>query len=313
MMDKNSTHPLVSVIIPVYKVESYLRQCVDSVLAQTYTDFEIILVDDGSPDGCPAICDEYAAKDSRVKVMHKENGGLSDARNVGIKGAKGEYLLFLDSDDYLDTEFKYINAVIDFILSTRLDVYFLRSIQEIPSHSHWTTKYVCTVHSRKRFLLRTFFSVPYQAAWLFIVKRAFIVDGNLFFKKGILHEDEEWMPRILLENRCPVGIISLPLYVYRKERPGSIVNTRSEKSVSVKADFIIQFAALYKTLADPYEKKFLATRIANLYTGILKEKEIQVEPYLKKINSFSYFLKKSLFLKHRLLYIAYKLRRQNES
>lgn len=91
--------PLISVIIPVYKVEAYLSACVESVLAQTYTHFEIILVDDGSPDNCPRMCDDYAARDSRVRVIHKENGGLSSARNAGIDAAAGSYLTFLDSDD----------------------------------------------------------------------------------------------------------------------------------------------------------------------------------------------------------------------
>ena len=92
---------ILSIIVPVYKVERYLRRCVDSILAQTFRDFELILVDDGSPDGCPAICDEYAEKDSRVKVIHKKNGGLSDARNAGIEIAQGEYLGFVDSDDFI--------------------------------------------------------------------------------------------------------------------------------------------------------------------------------------------------------------------
>ena len=89
-----------SIIIPVYKAEQYLRQCVDSVLEQTYSDWEVILVDDGSPDGSGVICDEYAQKDSRIKVIHKENGGVTSARTVGAEKASGEYLLFLDSDDY---------------------------------------------------------------------------------------------------------------------------------------------------------------------------------------------------------------------
>lgn len=92
--------PEVSVVVPVYKVEPYLRQCVDSVLAQTFTDFELILVDDGSPDTCGAICDEYAARDSRIQVIHQENGGLGKARNAGMDQAVGKYLIFLDSDDY---------------------------------------------------------------------------------------------------------------------------------------------------------------------------------------------------------------------
>lgn len=93
--------PQVSIIVPVYKVEQYIRRCVDSILNQTFTDFELILVDDGSPDNCPAICDEYAEKDDRIKVVHKENGGLSSARNAGMAVANGKYYLFCDSDDYV--------------------------------------------------------------------------------------------------------------------------------------------------------------------------------------------------------------------
>ena len=98
-------HDLISVIIPVYKVEKYLCRCVDSVLEQTYTNMEIILVDDGSPDNCPVMCDEYARQDSRVKVIHQENAGLSGARNAGIDMAQGQWLAFVDSDDYLAADF----------------------------------------------------------------------------------------------------------------------------------------------------------------------------------------------------------------
>ena len=91
---------LFSIIVPVYKVEDYIEKCIDSILLQSYTDFELILIDDGSPDKCPLICDQYKERDSRVKVIHKQNGGLSSARNAGLKVAKGEYILFLDSDDF---------------------------------------------------------------------------------------------------------------------------------------------------------------------------------------------------------------------
>lgn len=94
--------PLISVIVPVYKVEEYLSRCIDSILAQTYTDFELILVDDGSTDRCGVICDRYAEDDSRVIVIHKENGGVSSARNVGLDIAGGQYIVFVDSDDWVD-------------------------------------------------------------------------------------------------------------------------------------------------------------------------------------------------------------------
>ena len=97
--------PKVSVIVPVYKVEKYLPECIDSILAQTFTDFELILVDDGSPDNSGKICDDYAARDFRIRVFHKENGGVSSARNLGIKNARADYIAFLDSDDWWKPEF----------------------------------------------------------------------------------------------------------------------------------------------------------------------------------------------------------------
>ena len=95
---------MISIIVPVYKVEKYLRKCVESIQAQTYCDLEIILVDDGSPDKCPQICDDLARTDRRIKVIHKENGGLSSARNVGLDKATGEYITFVDSDDTINSE-----------------------------------------------------------------------------------------------------------------------------------------------------------------------------------------------------------------
>lgn len=105
---------MISVIVPVYKVEKYLRQCVDSILAQTYPDFELLLIDDGSPDGCPQICDEYAGRDSRVKVIHKPNGGLISARNEGIRAARGDYVCIVDGDDWAcENMLKFIHDTVE--------------------------------------------------------------------------------------------------------------------------------------------------------------------------------------------------------
>lgn len=112
--------PKLSIIVPVYKVEQYIHKCVDSILNQTFTDFELILVDDGSPDNCGAICDEYSLKDERVRVIHKENGGVSKARNFGIDKAKGEYIGFVDSDDYIDANM--YQEMLAFLEANDLDV-----------------------------------------------------------------------------------------------------------------------------------------------------------------------------------------------
>jgi len=106
--------PLISIIVPVYKVEKYLCRCIDSILAQTFADFECILIDDGSPDGCPAICEDYAAKDSRIVVIHQKNAGVSAARNAGLDIAKGKWIGFVDGDDFCDDDMfqlLYENAV----------------------------------------------------------------------------------------------------------------------------------------------------------------------------------------------------------
>lgn len=111
---------MISVVVPVYKVEKYLDKCVQSILAQTYKDFELILVDDGSPDKCSQLCDEYAKKDSRVRVLHKKNGGLSDARNVGTSIANGEWITYIDSDDYVAND--YLEVLVTLIDKYNADI-----------------------------------------------------------------------------------------------------------------------------------------------------------------------------------------------
>lgn len=103
----NDNRPVISVIVPVYNVEKYLRQCIDSILKQSFQNFELLLIDDGSPDESGKICDEYAAKDGRVRVFHKENGGVSSARNVGLDNARGEWIAFVDSDDYVTQDYLF--------------------------------------------------------------------------------------------------------------------------------------------------------------------------------------------------------------
>lgn len=103
--EKTNTDELISVIVPIYKVEKYLDRCIQSIVNQTYRNLEIILVDDGSPDNCPKICDEWKQRDNRIKVIHKANEGLSEARNTGIDASMGRYLAFIDSDDYVDVQF----------------------------------------------------------------------------------------------------------------------------------------------------------------------------------------------------------------
>ena len=126
----------LSVVVPVYNVEKYIDQCVSSILSQTFTDFELILVDDESPDNCPEICEQYAKKDKRVKVVHKMNGGLASARNAGIKVATGEYIAFVDSDDVIDKDMFLV--MLEKMQEAEADVCCTGMIQ-FNEHSTWNS------------------------------------------------------------------------------------------------------------------------------------------------------------------------------
>ena len=137
---------LISIIVPVYKVEKYLRRCIDSILAQTYQNIEVLLVDDGSPDNSGAICDEYADKDSHVRVFHKPNGGVSSARNLGLMEAKGQYIGFVDADDYIDKTM--YEVLLDNLLQEQADISICSYNQEDKNgvfHKHWPREDYLTI------------------------------------------------------------------------------------------------------------------------------------------------------------------------
>lgn len=189
-------HPLISIIVPVYKVEPYLRRCLDSIVNQTYANLEIILVDDGSPDNCPHICDEYAKKDNRIVVIHKKNGGLSDARNVGTACANGDYIYYIDSDDELP-----LNSILSLYnyAESNPDAEIIVGKTHCPQKNSIYQKqlfdYDYTFKSNIEF--RKYCSSGINTfpvnAWNKLIKKDFILTNNISFKKGIIHEDELWI------------------------------------------------------------------------------------------------------------------------
>lgn len=187
-------HDLISVIIPVYKVENYLCRCVDSVLEQTYTNMEIILVDDGSPDNCPVMCDEYARQDSRVKVIHQENAGLSGARNAGIDMAQGQWLAFVDSDDYLAADFleRLYQACVDTGSSLSVCRWEYVRGETIPEHGTGETR----VYTGREMLANLY--VPdgayFVVAWNKLYRKELFED--IRYPLGRIHEDEATTYRI---------------------------------------------------------------------------------------------------------------------
>lgn len=211
--------PLISIIIPIYKVESYLRRCLDSIVHQTYTNLEIILVDDGSPDNCPQICDEYAAKDNRIVVIHKENGGLSDARNAGLDICKGEYISFVDSDDWVSSE--YISELYSSIEIGCADI-------AIVNHKHVTDapvkkvskKHYTKLLSRQQalFILIARQHQPFVTSWGKLYRSNLF--SNIRFPIGKYHEDE--FTSHLLFNVASKVIYSKRIMYFYYQRANSI-------------------------------------------------------------------------------------------
>lgn len=157
--------PLISVIVPIYKVEKYLTICVDSLLHQSYGNLEIILVDDGSPDECPAICDQYQNKDNRIKVIHKKNGGLSDARNAGLDIAQGEYVAFVDSDDFIDED--YICKLYDALQQNRASI-AVCGIQIIDESNKVTEQIYVTQDKKQELYTGRDYKKELQGEWVLV-------------------------------------------------------------------------------------------------------------------------------------------------
>lgn len=219
---------MISVIVPVYKVEPYLRECIDSILNQTYRDFELILVDDGSPDNCGAICDEYAANDPRVRVIHQENGGLSAARNAGLDVAKGEYVSFVDSDDAIHPEClsflwqAYIACGADISIA-----HFVRFCDVIPSDGVITMGIPQSMSGYNA--CEELFGkdgVTYTVACGKLYKASLF--SNIRYPVGRIHEDEATTYK-LLYNADKVAMLSNALYFYRQNPDGIMATPFSEK------------------------------------------------------------------------------------
>lgn len=213
----------VSIIVPVYNVEPYLRKCVDSIINQTYQNLEIILVDDGSPDNCPHICDEYKEKDKRVVVIHKPNGGLSDARNAGLDAATGEYVTFIDSDDWYAPD--ALETLVALSESGHYDVVCMRSafvstdlkdVEQVPNDRKIT---VITSHELIKMLCKKKISTS-VCNKLF---RRDCVQGKRF-KKARLNEDYLFLCDLLMDNLSAATIDYLGYFYY--SRPESLTHSR---------------------------------------------------------------------------------------
>ncbi|SUP39463.1 glycosyltransferase family 2 protein [Veillonella criceti] len=235
----------ISVIVPVYKVEKYIHECVDSILNQTYKNLEVILVDDGSPDNCGKICDEYAIKDKRVKVIHKKNGGLSDARNAGIEEAKGEVISFIDSDDYIDASM--FSNMIEYLEDNDLDMVCADTFIVRGNRKRYKLHYNKNIIYDGIIALNKILSGRIDnSACNKIYKREIIAD--IRFPIGRKYEDVATIYKYVF-NAKRVGYLSQAVYYYRKistSITGSSFNSQSRYDCFIGYRERLEFAKLHQ-------------------------------------------------------------------
>lgn len=259
---------MVSIIVPVYNVASYLDSCVDSAL-QLSVDAEVLLIDDGSTDGSGALCDRWAQRDSRVRVIHRENGGLSVARNTGLQQARGEFVLFLDADDQLDVaETQRLLAQIGENDTVVLGLY-TRFYDDGRCEPERCDGFRSVLGDRP--VEELLAAVPadgaecYMVAVRFLCRRTFLLENDLLFLPGIYHEDEQWTQRLLCHAKR-IRVTDCVFYRYR-QRAGSITDRVTAKYLYDCCEIIRCAQTL--AAAFPQRAGYLRCRMGMLYLNVL--------------------------------------------
>lgn len=252
-MKKN---PSVSVLVPIYNVEPYLQRCIDSVLNQDFTDWELILVDDGSPDRCPEICDEYAQKDARIRVVHKENGGLVSARLAGFRESRGEYLVFLDSDDYLLDG--AVRCLYNEIFGGRYDVVKARPLRENKVGKRWKESYMVNegvIQENESYVLLMLHNriSPYLHSAIY---RRDLFSEDIFNKvqNGDISIGEDWVTNILISKKVKKAkIINNSVYIYYWNNSSMMASTIISPRLNDKVDKVLD--EFYKSSSEEVRKE----------------------------------------------------------
>lgn len=291
---------LVSVIVPIYNVEAYLERCVESILQQTYKHIEIILVDDGSPDRCGSMCEDYAKKDNRIKVLHKKNGGLSDARNAGLEMAKGKYVLFVDSDDLIKKEL--VESCVQTAEKNSSDIVIfdfnrVEENEEIVTTMEIEKSGTYTLESEPRIL----FGSPSAVNKLF--RRDLFIKTGIRFPVGKYYEDLGTIPKLLL-LADKIDYIKESYYDYMI-RSGSIMTAaKFEKNYEDRTEMLNGILDFYKekNVYEKFYKELEYLAVLNGYFAPSRDLILQnrKSPVIKKFKNYIHEIfpdfKKNIYL-----------------
>ena len=301
-----------SIVIPCYKVEKYLSECVDSILSQTFTDYEIILVDDGSPDRVPEICDEYAKKDNRIRVIHQKNGGMSRARNAGISAAKGEYLVCIDSDDYIAKNDVLARVAEKTKSGTDVVLYgYQKLFESNNSLGGCDVPILDGVCATSKMLFSVLGNNSYcGTAWTKAVKLSILHEHKIKFSPGMISEDIDWYLHLMCYAKT-FDSINDEAIIYR-QRPGSI--SHSAKIDSLKDNLWILEnwpERIKKTVRDQTTIDALMSVMAFYYANAMVlfsgyDKKLSA-PYKDRMKAMSYLQNYAVTPRAKIIKRFYKL------
>lgn len=292
--------PMITVILPVYNVADYLKECLDSLLTQTYTDFELVVINDGSTDNSLEIIKEYEKKFEQIIVISQKNKGLSEARNAGYSHIKGKYTYFLDSDDFILP--KTFENLIKRAEKNQLDLIkfdacsFSEKNMKIQMTNYDSSGYLemDKLYTRDEYLNKVENNFM-PAVWMYFIKSSIILEQQLYFKKNILHEDEVFTVQLL--QHCHRVMYDSNQYFQRRYRENSIMTaniSKNKKSIQSKVEIIELFQDMINSnSSDQVYNQFVKSRQSDIFTVLIFEKNGSIKPYLK------YFLKYNLNIKSR--------------
>ena len=307
----------LSVIIPIYKTEEFLTECVDSILEKADEDVEVVLVDDGSPDGCPGICDRYAEKDTRVRVVHKENGGLSSARNAGLAVAKGRYVTFVDSDDKIFPD--SLPEILNWIRAAGADMCFLRAFKlfadgtmrdlgENIDGSQLRAK------GREEAIRHLASRAKYPgSAWSKVFRRAFLLDNDLHFPYDRRYSEDLGFIRDCVLCAESFDALDVPYYQYRQGRAGSITHQIKAKNFNDLLRFITESAERLtenrkaKDAVSGLVMSFAAYEYSILLYGYTRIPKEDKKAALAAMKPYAWTLRYAVTKKGRLVFLACRL------
>lgn len=291
-MQKN---PFFSFIIPVYNVENYLEECIESILNQSFNDYEIILIDDDSTDNSLKICNYFKKKDNRVKVISKKNEGLAETRNRGLDISRGDYIIFLDSDDHIEKTGKVLLSFYDLLKDKSVDVLFFHLTPFILNND--STYKIYEVPLRKNIISTSDISIIFNkrlyvaTACDKIVRRKLIVDNQIKFSKGLLSEDIKWCGDLLKSTK---NILFYPaiFYYYRKNRLGSITYKTSKKNIR---DIIFQLESHFILInkSDEYVNEFYAFYYLSCLKQMIDHDEFSLNEIIRVMKPMALYIKLS--------------------